>query len=721
MIVLQWQCAFQPPNPWLHSFKTFQVPIRGEIGQRIIPFLLTEIDSITVEAPDALQITIDLARDTLIIRSISDIPAIHLVTLNSGHRSVTLAVETTPRLPVNFHYKSLPGSTHKVSIAGSFNNWNASSHPLLDLDRDGDYEVTIMMDPIEHKYVFMMDGERILDPSNPDTGTDGRGNLTSTIDLREFLDKVTGRFIKRQVDGTTFTFNYEQPDGAAPVNPESITVLVNNFKLPKHQITFNEITSDLAITLHIKAKGSVRILAMDMVGNVCQESQFLVNRGQTITASTPLDTWHTKSIYHAVIDRFFDGNPYNNWHAEDQDIHPLDNYLGGDLEGLTLKIDEGYFNDLGIDALLISPWNWGPDSVIQTAGRPATGFHGYRPAKVDEVDPRIGGRGAARDLMTTAAESHLPVIMDLVTSPFHTTDSLISTAANWIQKFHLSGFNYIGEPGQSYRWGPELTLSLKGQSSGHQLLQITDYANRNDHINASGLDGASRHDFLNSVRYGFSAPSGNMVDVAGTLKDIVASTGEISLMPLHLNSRHTGRFVSYANGDLSFDINPAQSALTRPPTPAGVAAQERYRLYQAFLLTIPGLPIIYYGDEIGMAGAGEPDNMRPMKWNNWTDTEQDTWDNLAKLLHYRRQHPALAVGDLVIDQVTPDLITYRRIGFEEELLVILNKADVEKSVTLPGDGDIYWAELGQSGSVGGDIDIAMAPRSWKIYRVLSRH
>ena len=51
---------------------------------------------------------------------------------------------------------------------------------------------------------------------------------------------------------------------------------------------------------------------------------------------------------------------------------------------------------------------------------------------------------------------------------------------------------------------------------------------------------------------------------------------------------------------------------------------QRYCLYKvaemiAFIGTIPGVPVIYYGDEIGMPGAGDPDNRRMMRFDNLSE------------------------------------------------------------------------------------------------------
>ncbi|MEZ4467302.1 MAG: hypothetical protein R3F43_23360 [bacterium] len=48
----------------------------------------------------------------------------------------------------------------------------------------------------------------------------------------------------------------------------------------------------------------------------------------------------------------------------------------------------------------------------------------------------------------------------------------------------------------------------------------------------------------------------------------------------------------------------------------------RLRLAQAFVLTVPGAPVLYYGDEFGLPGVGDPDNRRPMRFGGRTSSSR---------------------------------------------------------------------------------------------------
>ncbi|MFB0515587.1 MAG: alpha-amylase family glycosyl hydrolase, partial [Candidatus Neomarinimicrobiota bacterium] len=645
---------------------------------------------------------------------------------------------------------------------------------LLDLDRDGIYEVTTYLNPKKHEYKLIVDGKWINDPANPDSVSNNMGGFNSVLDLRETDAVPTGFFIRTGHSGRQFTFRFQRPPGAAAVNPRSITVLVNNYKLPAHQWKFKSGAEELMLAFHIKTKGFVRILAQDEAGRVCRETQFLLEHGQTITASTPLDSWYTQVVYFPITDRFYDGNPFNNWASPDPALEPLANYCGGDLEGITQKIEQGYFDSLGVSTLWLSPLNRGPDSAYEEYPPPHrkyTGYHGYWPVHPTQVEHRIGGRGAARELVTTAHDYHLRAILDFVANHTHekhpyfqdhrdwyghlelpdgrrnirlwdeqrlTTwfdtflpsfdylhsrealETMTDNALWWIETFELDGFRHDAVKHLPGQFWITLTRKLHERFPDRHLYQLGETYGSDalikSYVNSAQLDGQFNFDLYFNTREAFALGTGSMTDIAWTLKRNLAVYDPLNLMGTLVSSHDQVRFISLADRKVSFTENAQEAAWTHPPSPAGSPAHERLRLYCTFVLTVPGVPVIYYGDEIGMAGAGDPDNRRPMKWTGWIDDEQATFNAVSKLLHLRRQHPALAVGDLVVEAATEHLLAYRRIGFEEEFLVVLNKGEKDQSFRLPGEELEWTAVYGGKGRFKGGGEVTVPIRSGVIWR-----
>ena len=82
--------------------------------------------------------------------------------------------------------------------------------------------------------------------------------------------------------------------------------------------------------------------------------------------------------------------------------------------------------------------------------------------------------------------------------------------------------------------------------------------------------------------------------------------------------------------------------------------RRRHRLAAAIGLLSPGMPMIYYGDEVGMTGARDPDCRRGMLWDEdrW---DYDTWNHYRRLLGIRKDYPAITEGRLVRQEARDDL------------------------------------------------------------------
>ena len=111
----------------------------------------------------------------------------------------------------------------------------------------------------------------------------------------------------------------------------------------------------------------------------------------------------------------------------------------------------------------------------------------------------------------------------------------------------------------------------------------------------------------------------------------------------------------------------------------------RLAMLQAFNMTIPGIPVIYYGDEFGMAGANDPDNRRMMKFDSLNPHEVYLKSIVSKLTRLRNQNLALTYGDFTTLKVTDRIFIYMRSYFDKTVLIIFNKDRSSRKIefTIP--------------------------------------
>ncbi|MGB5847790.1 MAG: alpha-glucosidase C-terminal domain-containing protein, partial [Ignavibacteriaceae bacterium] len=156
------------------------------------------------------------------------------------------------------------------------------------------------------------------------------------------------------------------------------------------------------------------------------------------------------------------------------------------------------------------------------------------------------------------------------------------------------------------------------------------------------------------------------------------------LMANIMDSHDKIRYMAYADGDLEINSNKAKElGWTDPPQVDHPSSYKKLQLHMAYLLTIPGVPIIYYGDEIGMTGAADPDNRRMMRFGNDLNSyEKENLIEISQITHLRKNHSALRQGDFFTLLANENCYAFIRSDMNERVLVVLNKSDEKQKVQL---------------------------------------
>jgi cyclomaltodextrinase / maltogenic alpha-amylase / neopullulanase len=156
------------------------------------------------------------------------------------------------------------------------------------------------------------------------------------------------------------------------------------------------------------------------------------------------------------------------------------------------------------------------------------------------------------------------------------------------------------------------------------------------------------------------------------------------LMGNIMDSHDKVRFMAYADGAITKQgVDTREMAWNNPPTVRNPRSYEKAKLYLAYMLTVPGLPVIYYGSEFGMTGADDPDNRRMMRFGDSLSVyEKLMLADTRKIVRMRNQHSALRYGDFLTLQADTAIYAYLRSDMNERLLVVLNKAESAQSLDL---------------------------------------
>lgn len=125
--------------------------------------------------------------------------------------------------------------------------------------------------------------------------------------------------------------------------------------------------------------------------------------------------WEGANIYFLLTDRFFNGDETNDIQFNrNKETAVLRGFEGGDLKGITQKIKEGYFTDLGINAIWFTPVVEQVHGGVDEGTGLTYGFHGYWTKDWTALDPNFGTMSDLKEVIETAHAHDIRIVMDVV-------------------------------------------------------------------------------------------------------------------------------------------------------------------------------------------------------------------------------------------------------------------------------------------------------------------
>ncbi len=629
-----------------------------------------------------------------------------------------------------------------VQLSADFNGWTAS-RTSLEL-KDGQWTTTLDLDPGRYQYQLVTDGITRLDPANPDSADNNLGGFNSVLKIG-LMDRSFTPFL--------FTKNQEQNDRELNIGynnkPSGFMVFWQNILLDS---TYSE-SDDDGIEIEIPSEASglgrsyIRVYAWNEQGLsndllIPLEGGRILESGDQLTRSD----LHGQIIYNVFIDRFHNGNPANDEPINDPSlVLPPADYHGGDIAGVTQKVKSGYFNELGINTLWISPVVLNPKGAYGQWNNPKTKFsayHGYWPISFTLIDPRLGTPEDLKELVREAHARGIGVLLDFVAHHVHelhpyyiryperttslylpdgtlntekwdehrlttwfdvflptldlqnpeVTEMLADSAVWWIREYDLDGFRHDATKHVPEIFWRTLTQKLKQQvveAEQRSIYQIGEtYGSPqliSSYVGAGMLDGQFDFNVYDAALGVFSRPSDPFTHLDQTLQTSFDYYGYNNLMGYITGNQDRGRFISYAGGDLKFDENAKEAGWTREIGVGDTIGYRKLAMLNAFNMTIPGLPVIYYGDELGIPGGNDPDSRRMMRFEKLSPLENRTLETVRSLVELRKNNLALTYGNFKVLKVTDKLYIYARKYFGNSVVVMFNKSDrpVNAEVNLP--------------------------------------
>ena len=607
---------------------------------------------------------------------------------------------------------------NEVKVKGEFSNWQM--FPLK--FNDGTWNFSTSVSPGDHQYVLVIDGKEMPDPSNPNTVSNGMGGANSIVSVPTNEDKIA--FIETNgitEDGFTFTTNQ-------PVN--QVIVYFDNQRIALEDVIVEEGMVSVKIPKTKKKRSLIRVYASNEFGR-SNDILIPLEKGKIITDATQLTRtdFHTQIMYFLLVDRFKDGNLANTKKVEDT-ILPKANYYGGDLQGVLDKINEGYFTELGINTIWLSPITQNPEGAFGLWPDPYTKFsayHGYWPISNTQIDYRFGDEKVFKELIEKVHDNGMNVILDYVANHVHeehplyqehpdwatklylpdgtmnterwddhrlttwfdtflptldfskpeVVDKMTDSATFWVTNYKLDGFRHDATKHIQLEFWRTLTHKVK-ERTDRPIFQIGETYGSPElirsYINTGMLEGQFDFNLYDTSVQAFATDT-SFERLSATLKQGLTYYGSHHLMGNISGNQDRARFISYASGDVRFDEDAKKAGWTREIGMSDTKAYNKLAMLQAFNLTTPGIPCIYYGDEYGSIGGNDPDNRKMMKFEGLDSFEDNLKNIVTELVKTRRNSMALQYGSTEVLVANKATLIIKRTYFNETVIVVFNKSE----------------------------------------------
>lgn len=419
-------------------------------------------------------------------------------------------------------------------------------------------------------------------------------------------------------------------------------------------------------------------------------------------------SWLEDAVFYQIFpDRFYRGSTdqssmdYQAWGSE-----PTANgFMGGNLKGIISKID--YLLDLGINAIYLNP-------IFASAAN-----HRYHINDYFKIDPRLGTLDDFKALIDVAHENNIKIILDGVFN--HTGRGFFAfkdvleneERSRYLDWYHIKGFplDAFGEgKAKSYLawWGIKDLPKLNTDTIAVRKY-LMDVARYWIELGADGwrLDVPSEIDD-DSFWKGFR-------DVVKSVNPEAYTVGEI----WELDTRWVGG--DHFDGLMHYPLRTAiiellsekismvkfadkiENFLQEYPTeniygmylPLGThdtqrilskldGSVEKVKLASLIQFSYPGVPAIYYGDEVGVNGGKDPENRKAFPWDE-KEWDHELQEYIKKLISLRKNSAALKRGSFERIYIEEDghVYAYARNSGDECLLILINASDEDQGFKVP--------------------------------------
>jgi cyclomaltodextrinase / maltogenic alpha-amylase / neopullulanase len=422
--------------------------------------------------------------------------------------------------------------------------------------------------------------------------------------------------------------------------------------------------------------------------------------------------WVQDAIFYQIFpDRFANGDPRNDPPGVQQWGSPptRENFCGGDLQGILDHLD--YLKELDVTALYLTP-------IFR-----ARSNHKYDTCDYLEIDPAFGDLALLRKLVAECHERDIRVVLDAVFNHcgdgFWAFEDLAQkgAASVYTDWFFPTEFPLQADPPNYQTCGGAAflpKLNLANRETRDYLLKVARYW-----IKEAGIDGwrldvpwKAPHDFWQEFQHVVKEANSEAYIVAEEWRDpapwLAGDTCDGTMnYPLREaildfcvrdtqdaeDFDHVTRRLREIQGKRAvLQLNLLGSHDTPRLMTLCQGNMKRAALAAVAQFTAVGVPMIYYGDEVGLTGGNDPGCRACMPWQEqeWNRDLRALYRRLARI---RMVYPALRSESLTPLMTFNGVYAYVRSSNVEDVIVVLNPRQAQRDMVIPVPGQIATASM----------------------------
>ena len=648
------------------------------------------------------------------------------------------------------HYSQT--SLNSVEVVGEWDGW--IRHNLTNLN--GIYSIDLDIDEGFYCYKLIIDEiDWVLDPSNGYRKYCD-GILNSGIIVGNFSNPKMS-IASESEELLNLKLNYSAGIEGSEISQLEV-YLMNNFERQNISYIWNE--EDWSIDINVNfslnsfeyGKYTLNVQAFDSEGRVSNKISY------PFWFEESSFDWNGALVYMIMTDRFVNGNISND-PSSIPDVSQGADWVGGDFAGVISMLESSYFEELGVSALWLTPFNRGAEGsfIASDNEHRVSGYHGYWPVKSRDVDSRLGTEDELKELIVLAHSKGIRILNDFVINHVHedheyyqtnpdwfrdgcvlgtsgcdwteraldgvfssympdvnwqnpeASEKFLEDAIWWQKEYDLDGSRIDAvkhvEPSSISNLVVKFNEELENSLTDYYLLgetamgwtgdnivdNLPQYNAINQYMGEGGLDGQG--DFVlyhavvdNVFRYGSKDFSHLDYWTLQSQENYV----EGSIMTPYLGSHDTSRLISRLDdGGNNPDNKWVEQSL--PQQPASSQPYIESKIAFSWLLTIPGAPVLYMGDEYGEYGGSDPDNRHSFRRGDQLNSnELQLASFVQELGNIRQQSNDLQEGTYRSIFSDETLLIFARETANSEAVVLINKGETSREISLNYESDIFY-------------------------------